>query len=231
MKKQDASYREPANFPIRSKLLAAWFGCILSLSLAVLAAPVSAAEARYANPKVGTYALDYCYTLGANCGKPAADAFCRSKGYRQALSFLVRENSPPTAVIGGGNICTHSGCDRIVSLVCEADAVFRNPEVKGVALDLCARWGRDCGKPAADAFCRSRGYREALDLAVRQNTPPTRVIGTGDVCNQPACDRIVAVACKGPRQQAGGGPGGKADSAADTMAVPPDASEFADFEF
>jgi len=72
---------------------------------------------------------------------------------------------------------------------------IRNPEVNGMALDMCKKWGKECGKPAADAYCRAHGYIGALSYKVEYDTPPTRVISTGQVCNASFCDRIVEVKC------------------------------------
>ncbi len=203
------------------------FSCLL-----LLAVPSMAAEARYKNPAVNGYALDYCRTWGASCGKPAADAFCRNKGYSKALRFHVRRNTPPTRVIGSGQICRHAGCDRIDWVTCAAEISFAQPKVRGYALDLCAHRGRDCGKPAADAFCRNHGYRTAVDFAVRHDAPPTRVIGDGKICKQSFCDRIVAITCKNKRNTSGSSSDcAKCDSGGDTMSIPPDASEFVDFDF
>ena len=205
---------------------------ILYLCLLLLAAPTIAAEARYKNPKVNGYSLDYCRTWGANCGKPAADAFCKDKGYRNAQRFHVKKNTPPTRVIGSGRICRDAGCDRIDWVACAAEISFAQPKIRGYALDLCAQWGKNCGKPAADAFCRNRGYKTAVDFAVRHNTPPTRVIGGGKICKKSFCDRIVAVTCKDKRNAGGSSIDcAKCDSAGETMQIPPDASEFADFDF
>jgi hypothetical protein len=192
--------------------------------------PVSAAEAQYNNPKVDGYALDYCKSWGKDCGKPAADEYCRSKGYRGTVGFHVKQNSPPTKVISSGEICSAPGCDRIDRVSCEADAAFKNPKVNNYALDFCRQWGEACGKPAADAFCRSKGYRESVDFAVRHDNPPTRLIGTGQICNQLFCDRIVLVTCKDRTLGGGGGAGGKADEAGDTMMTTEGEEEFVIFD-
>jgi hypothetical protein len=203
------------------------FALMLAAAAFSASKPASAAEARYNNPKVKGYALDYCQRWGQNCGKPAADEYCRSKGYRRALRYRVRQNAPPTRVISDGRVCNAPGCDRIDRVACEADGVFKNPKVKSYALDFCRGWGKDCGKPAADAFCRSRGYGESVDFAVQADNPPTRLIGTDQICNQPFCDRIVLVTCKGG---GGGGSGGKTDEFGDTMPVSEEEEAFVIFD-
>ncbi len=164
--------------------------CLMSME------SVFARDVRINNPKVGGYALDICREWAANCGKPAADAYCQSKGYRGAVDFSVQNDSPTTRVINDGQVCDQPFCDRITSVVCKADDVFRNPTVGGYALDICREWAANCGKPAADAYCQSKGYRGAVDFSVQNDSPTTRVINDGQVCDQPFCDRITSVTCR-----------------------------------
>ncbi len=70
-----------------------------------------------------------------------------------------------------------------------------NPKVNGIALDYCREWARNCGKPAADAWCRANGYKTSVDYAVTSDTPPTRIISTGKICDKSFCDRIVEIKC------------------------------------
>lgn len=80
---------------------------------------------------------------------------------------------------------------------------INDPEVSGYALDLCREWANNCGKPAADAYCQSKGFVEAIDFDVVYDSPPTRVINTRQICDQPGCDRIVTVVCRDRRHYHG----------------------------
>lgn len=72
-----------------------------------------------------------------------------------------------------------------------------DPKVDGVALDLCRDWASDCGKPAADAWCQANGFLASSAHEVGNDLPPTRVIASGQTCEDPGCDRIVSVTCVG----------------------------------
>jgi|GEM_PF-3078332 hypothetical protein len=75
---------------------------------------------------------------------------------------------------------------------------FNHPTIKGYRLDWCRLWATDCGKGAADAFCRLRGYARAEswemdpDIGLRS---PTYVIDSGQICNQWFCDGFKYITC------------------------------------
>lgn len=77
----------------------------------------------------------------------------------------------------------------------ELPTEFRNPEVSGLAVDYCLTWGQNCGKPAADAFCRKQGFARSEGHVVYENAPPTIVIGDGAICREPYCARMISISC------------------------------------
>lgn len=72
---------------------------------------------------------------------------------------------------------------------------FVNPKIGKYALDACKTWAKDCGKPAADAWCLRKGFKESIRHSAKTNSPPTLIIGSGKVCNKWHCGRITSVTC------------------------------------
>jgi len=83
-------------------------------------------------PSLGTYAaprivaadgrterLDFCQQYGSACGKPAADAFCRTKGRSGAASFEIDPDIGRTMIIASGAICTDPTCDGFKTIQCD----------------------------------------------------------------------------------------------------------------
>lgn len=99
--------------------------------------------------------------------------------------------------VPGGLVNVPGGRDYTGPVIGGAPGEFANPQVDGVALDICREWGANCGKPAADAFCQRQGYAESIDHRIQYDTPPTRIISSGQVCDGSYCDRIVWVKCGG----------------------------------
>jgi hypothetical protein len=48
---------------------------------------VNAATRNYVSPRLAGKPVAFCLSGGSQCGKPAADAFCRSDGFEKAVTF------------------------------------------------------------------------------------------------------------------------------------------------
>lgn len=192
---------EGARSPMRAGLAgvaAAW--CLLT-------ALPAAADQVYPNPVLPSgYRLDWCRDWAANCGQPAADAFCQSIGFSGAGSFERANDigaATPTMVIATGQICAEPFCDGFSQIQClggnSPGKSFLHPMVDAThRLDWCLNWASGCGRPAADAFCVSHGFSAASTFEQEPDiglTTPTRVLGSGEVCDQRFCDGFLTITC------------------------------------
>lgn len=76
----------------------------------------------------------------------------------------------------------------------EPTVVLEDPMLDGVPLDVCLDWGANCGKPAADAYCRSQGYGPSVQHVAESGTH-TRVPNGNKLCDLPGCTRLKTVVC------------------------------------
>jgi hypothetical protein len=78
---------------------------------------------------------------------------------------------------------------------------FRSPTTDGVALDRCRSAAKECGQPAADAYCRTQGYDHASNWHIREFYPTKTLVG-GFVCTRSfgRCDRFTDISCAGGKQ-------------------------------
>ncbi len=98
------------------------------LVLVALGSPAAAETIKIDSPSIDGHRLDWCYQWGTQCGKPAADAFCRSIGHHGATAFPQAKDigdRSPTKVLGSGQICRDKICDGFRYIRCR---------LKGVAL-------------------------------------------------------------------------------------------------
>ncbi len=76
-----------------------------------------------------------------------------------------------------------------------ATKVFFKPKIGGVRLDWCRVWANQCGGPAATQFCQGKGYALATNWKKANNIGYTRIITSGQICNNPNCDGFKRIRC------------------------------------
>jgi len=66
------------------------------------------------------YGVDRCLASGASCGEAAANSYCRTREFAQALSFSKVDRDDITGAIpsSGPGSCHGATCDNFVAIVC-----------------------------------------------------------------------------------------------------------------
>ena len=77
---------------------------------------------------------------------------------------------------------------------------FQQPRYLDDRLDWCMKWGSDCGKPVAEAFCHRRRYENvtAFEAEVVGRSAQTRLMGTDQLCNGDNCTGFSFITCSAP---------------------------------
>ena len=68
------------------------------------------------------FQLDWCLYYGKQCGRAAADYYCKAMGYQRAKSFAIAKDigkQHPTFVIGDRKVCREQFCDGFAYINCE----------------------------------------------------------------------------------------------------------------
>lgn len=78
-----------------------------------------------------------------------------------------------------------------------AEQFFDHPNhPAGNRLDWCLTWGSNCGKPAADEFCRRNNFQTSIGFAPDPGIGFTRVLQDNRmVCNGEPCDGFLYIVC------------------------------------
>lgn len=182
---------------------------VLILALLSLASEALAEDRTFNNPRTGDgeERLDWCLNWARDCGKPVADMFCKKWRFTGAKDFRAESNIGRTRLITSvydidrNVVCNGPNCTGFKYITCSGDLgykqVFSPPALKGYRLDICLNWAKDCGQPAADAFCRTKGFSNSVywrrDPYVGQQ--PTRVITTEQICTGSGCTAFATITC------------------------------------
>jgi len=75
---------------------------------------------------------------------------------------------------------------------------FNYPKWNGYALDWCATFENNCGKPAADLYCQKKGYPQSTGFVkIDSVNYQTMTIGQNAICNPSVhrCDSFQSISC------------------------------------
>ena len=161
-------------------------------------------EEKFLNPMYKGMPLDMCYTCPAQgCGKTAADAYCKKQGYDAHLNYTkLKVTNGQTLQIGGHAVCDSRfhGCETFQQITCHNyGKTFKNPSIgiHSIPLDWCREFEENCGKPAAEAFCKKQGcsLKSYSKRKVQQGT--TLTIGDSATCTTDyhGCDSFSQITC------------------------------------
>lgn len=78
-------------------------------------------------------------------------------------------------------------------------AIFSYPRARnGRRVDWCAVWGNQCGRAAAQSFCRSHGFANVTSFSIDRDIgelDPTYVASADRVCSAQFCDGFREIIC------------------------------------
>jgi|GEM_PF-6249491 len=73
---------------------------------------------RFDYPGVNGYRVDWCLSLGKDCGAAAAHHYCKARGYSHAKSWRKDSDVGTTMTVGTHQVCCNKGCDSFRWIKC-----------------------------------------------------------------------------------------------------------------
>lgn len=119
----------------------------------------------------------------AQTAKPAPAPGPQPRAVQQAMPKIVPKLPPPPGQAPTPTVASES---------------FRYPVQDIYRLNFCLHWKSDCGEPAAQAWCRAKGFARASAWKIDQNIGslfPTIVMGDQRICAQFVCDGFLEITC------------------------------------
>ena len=171
----------------------------------------AAAKTILPTPAAGAYAqfqIDFSKILPPSPGKPGLSCLETVRYVRVVVENkegALRAPSAPVKIIYAKNCAPAPSFDEINPV--EDKTYYRDDmRIGGRDIDWCRTHGKDCGKPAADNFCRTHGYRRARAGPYHSYNPTqpsvtsngvreTITIASQEICVGDACKALGPVTC------------------------------------
>ena len=177
--------------------------------------------ATFTKPKINGKYVDWCRSPIGQCGRQAADAYCKSKGYVASQRYVkASDKTYNTRYISGGATCKNPfKCDWFYRISCTKPAAAQAPagktnpprgDANGLVtkyfhwkqyasnpVDFCKSPTGKCGFATATAMCQRKGFQFANNYTkARSYTRNSRYIDTNQKCLNPAgCNWMYSVSC------------------------------------
>jgi hypothetical protein len=72
----------------------------------------------FPNPTINHVPIATCLERSGECGKPAADSFCRAIGFLRATHFFEAPGTGSIVHFGDGTNCTGEQCRVLKGVIC-----------------------------------------------------------------------------------------------------------------
>lgn len=152
--------------------------------------------------------LAYCNADGSHCGKPIAEAYCKTLGFDRASEQVIDYNVGLTHILNTREKCTGWQCNGFMMIGCSntmahqppksyhySDKRYVYPRYQHHRVDWCYHQGRSCGERAAYSFCRRMGYAHAKKYTMESNVGATQAIGSQELCFGANCRGFKEIIC------------------------------------
>ncbi len=159
-------------------------------------------------PKYHAEYLSYCSCDGSKCGKTVANQYCQQMGYQKASRAIKYPNVGIANYINEKGQCKGWECNGFQVIRCQGKLdttppkpyhyrykQFNYPRMSNYRVAWCYRTGTDCGREAAQSFCRRLGYLKASSFTMDKSVKATKSLGDHALCFGDDCAGFDKIVC------------------------------------
>lgn len=157
--------------------------------------------------------LNYCLYDGSKCGLDVADKYCQLLGYESATKSIIAYNVGLTKYLDGCENCKRVeckgwDCNGFKLIRCKNRfshtpvkpyyfnaQTFVLPRFNKYRVAWCYKDEKNCGKMAANSFCRQMGFMRVAEYHIDKEINATRAIGSGELCFGQKCQGFSSITC------------------------------------
>lgn len=153
--------------------------------------------------------LAYCNKSETKCGRPIADAYCKTLNYAEVEDYRVEHHVGRVHYFDNEGECTGWKCDGFLFINCRGQfektphlayqyrkREFVYPRFEHHRVDWCYKEKKLCGKRAAYSFCRRMGYSDASVFEKDHKIAATKTLGDHVLCYGKHCIGFKRITCR-----------------------------------
>ncbi|MDF1757145.1 MAG: hypothetical protein P1U74_02460 [Legionellaceae bacterium] len=165
------------------------------------------------SPKYHDKQLSYCLLYDKKkCGNDVANMYCKKMGYDRSSKSIIANNVGYTIFLDGCRECKHTckgwNCNGFKLIRCVNDIshnpvksyyfrskTFVYPRYKKYRVAWCYENDQQCGRRAADSFCKRMGYMKEQSYVIDKEVNATKSLGDSKLCFGDECLAFSRITC------------------------------------
>lgn len=187
--------------------LGVFIGCFL-IAVTCFAVDKGAYYRDFWNPRFQGAIVSYCTQDGKICGSKIASEYCQLMGYLRADKYIKAWNTGLTHFIDTPRVCTGWTCHGFKKIRCVGEnrhkppkaAYYRlrhyvYPRMDHYRVAACKEGKTQCGRSAAQSFCRRMGFESVHRFKIVAGVPATKTLGNQQLCFGKTCKAFAWIDC------------------------------------
>ena len=183
-------------------------GLLCGLLISCVQAASGVIYRNYWYPTYHGQRVAYCLLGDKTCGRPVADLYCQTMGYKKSKHIIKGYNVGLTRYLVSNARCQGWTCNGFKMIQCAGEIrhaqlpsfahrsrEFVLPRFNNYRVAWCYVGGRDCGDKVAQSFCKRMAYLKAIEYIPEDYVLATSTLKEQSLCFGPQCKGFAKIIC------------------------------------